>query len=139
LGEEIGWRGYALNQLQKTHSPLISSLIIGTVWGFWHAPLWFVTSGYAGSQLIEYIALFLVGIYSISVVMTYFYNKNKNLLIPIVMHQLLNYFGFIIKTDGLQMMFYMSLLYLAVAIVLIAVNPQKALFPRFLSQKSETI
>lgn len=128
LGEEIGWRGYALNQLQKTNTPLRSSLILGTVWGFWHAPLWFVTSGYTGIQLIEYIVLFLVGIISISVLITYFYNKNKNLLIPIVMHQLLNYLGSVVQADGLATMLSMSMLYLVVALVLIAVNPQKALY-----------
>jgi len=33
LGEEMGWRGYALTRLQMTKSPLISSLIIGVFWG----------------------------------------------------------------------------------------------------------
>ncbi len=135
LGEEIGWRGYAQNQLQKTHSPLVSSLILGAVWGLWHAPLWFVTTGYAGGQLVQYIALFLVGILSISVIMTYFYNKSKNLLIPIVMHQLLNYLGSVIEADGLQIMFYMSMLYLAAALVLVVVNPHKVLFSGSLVKK----
>jgi membrane protease YdiL (CAAX protease family) len=125
LGEELGWRGYALNQLQKTHSPLVSSLIIGVVWGFWHTPLWLVTSGYTGSQLLIYIALFLVGIITISVIITYFYNNNKNLLIPILIHQLLNYLGSFLNADALQVMFYQSLLYLIIALVLIAANPQK--------------
>lgn len=128
LGEEIGWRGYALNQLQKKHSPLLSTIIIGAVWGFWHTPLWFVTSGYSGIQLIEYIALFLVGIMSLSILITYFYNKSKNLLIPIVMHQLLNYSGSLVKADGLQIMFYLSLLYFVAALVLVIINPRKALY-----------
>lgn len=34
LGEELGWRGYALNELQKKYSPLKSFLIIGLLWGF---------------------------------------------------------------------------------------------------------
>ena len=38
LGEEIGWRGYALPQLLSRYSPLASSLILGLVWGAWHAP-----------------------------------------------------------------------------------------------------
>lgn len=125
LGEELGWRGYALNQLQKNHSPLRSSLIIGVVWGFWHTPLWIVTSGFSGSQLIYYIVLFLVVIISISVIITYFYNMNKNLLIPIIIHQLLNYLGSFVNADGLQVMLYQSSLYLVIAIVLIVANPKK--------------
>lgn len=31
LGEELGWRGYALKELQKKHSPLKSALIIGVL------------------------------------------------------------------------------------------------------------
>src|SRR5690625_500914 len=31
LGEELGWRGYALNELQKKYSPLKSALIVGVL------------------------------------------------------------------------------------------------------------
>jgi membrane protease YdiL (CAAX protease family) len=125
LGEELGWRGYALNHLQKTHSPLASSLIVGVVWGFWHTPLWIVTSGYTGGQLIAYCALFLTGLLSISVIITFFYNKSKNLLIPIVIHQLLNYTGSLVNADGLQTMLYQSLLCLVVAIALVAARSKQ--------------
>ncbi len=33
LGEELGWRGFALMELQKKYSPLKSSIIIGFWWG----------------------------------------------------------------------------------------------------------
>ena len=39
LGEELGWRGFALNELQKKHSPIKSSIIIGFWWGLWHLPI----------------------------------------------------------------------------------------------------
>jgi len=47
LGEELGWRGYALNLLQKKYVPLKAGIIVGVVWGFWHLPLMFL-SGYTG-------------------------------------------------------------------------------------------
>ena len=98
---------------------MVSSLIIGVVWGFWHAPLWIVTSGYSGSQLFAYAGLFLAGIISISVMMTYFYNRNRNLLIAIVFHQLVNFLGFLVIADALQVMLYQSSLYVLAAVVLV--------------------
>jgi uncharacterized protein len=39
MGEEIGWRGYALPRLQARRSALSASLIIGPIWAFYHLPL----------------------------------------------------------------------------------------------------
>ncbi len=38
-GEEIGWRGFALPHLQARFSPLVSSVILGFLWGIWHIPV----------------------------------------------------------------------------------------------------
>jgi len=39
LGEEAGWRGYALPRLQRRFNPVSSSLILGFLWANWHLPL----------------------------------------------------------------------------------------------------
>ena len=39
LGEEPGWRGYALPQLQVRRSPLVSGVVLGVVVALWHLPL----------------------------------------------------------------------------------------------------
>ncbi|MCX8132225.1 MAG: CPBP family intramembrane metalloprotease [Clostridia bacterium] len=127
LGEELGWRGYALNELQKRFSPVFSAVIIGAVWGFWHTPLWFVASGYSGDKLIQYIALFMVCIISTSIIITAFYNLNRNLLIPIIIHQLFNFFISIIKLDTLQIFYFIAPVYLVFAVLLVIVNPKKVL------------
>ena len=46
LGEETGWRGYALPQLQRRFSPLTSSLILAVVWFGWHLPQFWVIGTY---------------------------------------------------------------------------------------------
>ena len=39
LGEEPGWRGYALPQLQARRSPLVSGVVLGVLVALWHLPL----------------------------------------------------------------------------------------------------
>ncbi len=42
LPEEFGWRGYALDPLQKHFNALPASLILGLIWALWHLPLFFI-------------------------------------------------------------------------------------------------
>lgn len=42
MGEEPGWRGFALPALQAERSPLLATLILGVLVTLWHLPLWVV-------------------------------------------------------------------------------------------------
>ena len=44
IGEEPGWRGFALPRLQATHSPFTATLILGLVVAVWHVPLVFLSA-----------------------------------------------------------------------------------------------
>ncbi|MBU0512703.1 MAG: CPBP family intramembrane metalloprotease [Chloroflexi bacterium] len=46
LPEELGWRGYALDGLQKRMNAVVASLLLGTVWAVWHLPLFFMKGTY---------------------------------------------------------------------------------------------
>ena len=121
LGEELGWRGYALGMLQRRYSPFGASLILGLVWGFWHLPLWLLT-GYSGIDLLIYIAAFLVGIVSTSILITYFYNRSRNVLIAIWIHFCFNFLFKIVTIDILPMLLYTSIGYLLIAIAITTLN-----------------
>ena len=42
LGEEYGWRGYALPRLLDKFGWIKGNLILGAVWGLWHLPLFWI-------------------------------------------------------------------------------------------------
>ena len=129
IGEELGWRAYILTELQTKYSPLKSTVIVWLFWSFWHLPLWFL-SGFTGMKLLQYIAMFLLDNFAGSILITAFYNLNHNLIIPILIHQLLNYTFALINTDILLNLTTFAFIYLFIAIVTIAVNYKHCLRER---------
>ena len=59
-----------------------------------------ILSGYSGLELVYYIMAFMVTIISFSVVITFFYNKSKNILIAMWMHF---WFNFLLKIVIIEM------------------------------------
>jgi uncharacterized protein len=45
LSEETGWRGFLQPLVVERYGFLVSSLIIGTIWTFWHVPFMFTVGG----------------------------------------------------------------------------------------------
>jgi membrane protease YdiL (CAAX protease family) len=90
LGEETGWRGYALPQLQCRFSPLASSLIIAVVWFGWHLPQFWVITTYRDFAPAQYVGMFL-GLACGAVVLTWLYNRSGgSILLVAVWHGLYN-------------------------------------------------
>jgi hypothetical protein len=126
IGEELGWRGYALNKLQKKYSPLIASIILGLLWGFWHLPLWFL-SGYTGLELFYYISAFVIAIVSTSVIITFFYNKSKNIFIAMWIHFWFNFLLKIVEIELLTLLIYTSLIYFIFTLFLVIIKRKEFL------------
>lgn len=61
----------------------------------------------------------MIAIISVSIIITVFYNLNKNLLVPIMIHQLFNFLIGIISWDLIELIKYYAILYLLVAIILV--------------------
>jgi membrane protease YdiL (CAAX protease family) len=93
VGEEIGWRGYALPKLLQNHSAVVASLILGVLWGGWHLPTFFI----AGSPQanIPFVA-FLLFTTGASVLFTWLHlHTGGSLLIATLFHGAINSFGFV--------------------------------------------
>jgi membrane protease YdiL (CAAX protease family) len=76
LGEEIGWRGFALPRLQARNSAYESTIILGVLWAVWHIPH-NIGQGQTGTPLF-------VGVLSIlplTVLFTWVYNSTRGSLL----------------------------------------------------------
>jgi membrane protease YdiL (CAAX protease family) len=84
MGEEIGWRGYALPRLLKTKNALYASLILGVIWGIWHLPRFFSQ----GNPLVNvFFGWFFLGIVADTIFFTWIYNNTKgSLLLVLLFH-----------------------------------------------------
>jgi hypothetical protein len=94
LGEEFGWRGYALPALQMRHGWRVSSLILGAVWGLWHLPLFFASDTLQGRiPLLP----FLLSTVALSVVFAWLFNRSRGSVLPaLVLHTAVNWWAWIV-------------------------------------------
>jgi len=80
LGEEPGWRGYALPRLQAHHSPLTATLILALVVTAWHVPLIFLAEE-------DLPPIFLVATVAVTFFYTWLYNHTgASVFMTIVAH-----------------------------------------------------
>jgi membrane protease YdiL (CAAX protease family) len=85
LGEEYGWRGYALPRMQALLGPLASSVWIGLAWALWHVPTFFVPEA-RGTTALE-LCMYLVAFLASSVVYTWLYNAGgRSMRGPLLAH-----------------------------------------------------
>ena len=85
LGEELGWRGFALPRFQKKHGVLVATLGIGLFWGFWHIPAWIAWSSTSISWYP--VSVMVVSTLPTAVIFTWMFNRTKGCLwVPIIYH-----------------------------------------------------
>jgi membrane protease YdiL (CAAX protease family) len=82
LGEEIGWRGYALPRLQYRRSALSASLILGVIWAFYHLPLFFTGQAFRSPSIL---VPFIISTIALSVILTWVYNSTGGSLLMVVL------------------------------------------------------
>jgi membrane protease YdiL (CAAX protease family) len=88
VGEELGWRGYALPLLLEKRSAVSASLILGLIWGVWHLPT-FVIPG-TPQYGLPFAAFVLLTI-EYSILMTWvFLHTHGSVLIATLFHGAIN-------------------------------------------------
>jgi membrane protease YdiL (CAAX protease family) len=93
LGEELGWRGYALPRLLENWNPVTAALALGLVWTLWHVPAFFI-SGVMGQSLSGF-GWWALDTFALSIIITWLYvHANGNVLVAgVVPHFVINGMG----------------------------------------------
>jgi membrane protease YdiL (CAAX protease family) len=70
FGEETGWRGFALEPLQRRYGPVAGTLILAALWAGWHTPAFFVVETYRTMTLPVILGGFGLGICAGAIVLS---------------------------------------------------------------------
>jgi uncharacterized protein len=137
LGEEFGWRGYALPALQQRMNWQVASLTLGTIWGLWHLPLFLFRES---NQAQRSILIFFILIISTSVVYTWFFIKTKGSVVPaLVLHTASNTWSFvvpIIPSDANQRPYLLFVSLIAFIAIFLLFHKVHGISPRFQASES---
>ena len=91
LGEELGWRGYALPHPLQRFRALAASLVLGLIWAAWHLPLiWTEGSALDGHP----VWLLFLDLAAKSVLFTWVFLKTRgSALLAVLLHGSTNLFA----------------------------------------------
>ena len=90
LGEEPGWRGFALPRLQRRWGPLRGTLLLGTLHGLWHLPVYLLVPGYNGAPpdlpgTLLAFGQFVLAVTAGAVLFTWIFNNTGGSLLPVIL------------------------------------------------------
>ena len=97
FGEEIGWRGWLLRQFKGARF-LTASLLIGIIWGFWHAPLILLGHNYPSNPVAGVFMMAALCV-ALTPMMQYVRLKSRSVIVAAIMHGTFN------AVAGLTIMF----------------------------------
>lgn len=82
IGEEVGWRGYALPRLIARHGARRATAILSVLWALWHVPM-FISVGDSAAAVVLSLAFIAVG----NVLFTWLYRRGGgSLLLAVLFH-----------------------------------------------------
>jgi len=123
MGEEPGWRGYALPRLQDGRSSLVASLILGFLWGIWHLPNW-LAKGNPVQQ--NFLGWEILGLMATTVLFTWVFNNTKgSLLLALLFHTSIAVTGLFLASAEIPSWLSVALNWGVVAIVIVIFGSER--------------
>jgi uncharacterized protein len=138
LGEEFGWRGFALPRLLARQQAFPASLLLGVLWGLWHLP-----QAIAMSTISVSFILFFLMITAYTVLFTWVYNNTRgSLFLMVLFHAALTTTNVMFlnpQKDLIVFILYVILLWVAVTIVVVMAGAARLSRSRTRDTNSSTL
>jgi membrane protease YdiL (CAAX protease family) len=96
FGEELGWRGFLVDRFRSFHFAR-ASLMIGFIWGLWHAPIILMGHNYP-QHPVAGVLMMIVWCMLLSPMFVYITIKSRSVIAAAIMHGTMN------ATGGLAIM-----------------------------------
>jgi membrane protease YdiL (CAAX protease family) len=119
-GEEIGWRSFLQTTLEKKCSVLVSSIIVGIMWGLWHIDRWNIGIAFMSIMVLETVSLSIIMVLILK-------GTNNNIIISTALHSSFNigfqmFFGMRFTETKIMLLVAVTLLIIAIIMVIINRN-----------------
>ncbi len=128
LGEELGWRSYALPRLVKRHGFFVGSTVLGVVWCVWHYPR-MLAGPFVQTieQAAPFIALFSLQIIIANYIITWIAARARYSALPTtVFHTSFNTVSTIYGMAAMDLSVTVAITIVAALLLLIDRAPQRA-------------
>ena len=88
LFEEVGWTGYAFPRMRAKHSALVASILLGVLWGLWHAPVvdYLGAAAPHGVYWAPFFLAFIALLAAMRVLIAWVYSNTGSVLLAQLMH-----------------------------------------------------
>jgi uncharacterized protein len=137
LGEEVGWSGFALPRLQQRSGPLTGTLLLGSLWGLWHLPLFLFIPGFngAGTGLLG-IGLpfveFVIFAIALRFLITWVFNNVRgSLLLVLLLHTSYNAGSYLLPSLVRLVNVNIYLVFVVAAVLIIAATRGRLSYERY--------
>ena len=131
FGEELGWRGYAQNLVERHLNRLIAFLLVGILWGLWHV------GNYQNGPI--YMLFFVFSTIGYSAVMAWLLQgTNYNVVLACLFHFAVNAGFYMLKgalTD-LRLIVLNGIVWIGAAVIIVALNGKD--FLQFRKKNTDT-
>ena len=142
LGEELGWSGFALPRLQGRSGPLVGTLLLGSLWGLWHLPLFLFIPGFNGAgtgllgiglPFVEFVILAI----ALRVLITWVFNNARgSLLLVLLLHTSYNAGFFLLPSLVRLVNVNVYLVFVVAAVLIITATRGHLSYERYQQEKA---